>query len=96
MRAAGISRLKVTNDWNTEQVVEALLPDQSGWLPHWMRSKGWTLKQLSAHLKDVPVEMLSCMACILGDTALDRFDMSTLEGNLKEDILKGFARFESD
>jgi hypothetical protein len=83
MRAAGISRLRVTNDWNTEQVVEALLPDQSRWLPHWMRSKGWTLKQLSAHLKDVPVEMLSCMACILGDTALDKFDMSTLEGNLQ-------------
>ena len=83
MRTAGVTSLSITQDWTTEEVEAALLPDQSGWLPHWMEAKGWALKKLSAHLKVVPVEMLSCMACILGDSSMEGILNTTLKDKLQ-------------
>ena len=72
MRRAGIKRLKVTDDWGSEQVAEAMLPDQSEWLSCWMTE--FTKDSLKGLLMKLnykgPLEMLSCFACVLGDNAL--------------------------
>ena len=56
-----------------EDTVEAALPDQTRWLPHWMKSlKTKSLQQLVTKMNyDGPVELFSCFACIFGDSALE-------------------------
>lgn len=71
MRNAGIKRLSVDVDWDSDQVVQAMLPDQSDWLQMWMTKTNNSLKQLLKALDfKEPLEMLSCFACVLGDISL--------------------------
>ena len=80
MRHKGIKELRVTIDWSHEEVAEAMLPDQSEWLGLWVRKVAEdSLKGLIKKLEyREPLEMLSCFACILGDSALDKFSLECL------------------
>lgn len=72
MRNAGIDCLCVSADLDSNQVVQAMLPDQSHWLQLWMKSTNNSLKKLMKVLDfKEPLEMLSCFACVLGDTSLN-------------------------
>ena len=75
MRHHGIPKLKITTDWSHKEVAAALVPDQSEWLTLWMTSLADdSLKVLIQKLNyREPLEMLSCFACILGDSAFDQF-----------------------
>ena len=74
MRHRGIERLRVSADWDKDQVIAAMVPDMSDWLPSWMASKkkAISLKSLLSTLSyREPLEMLSCFCCILCDNEIE-------------------------
>ena len=88
MRRMGIWRLKVCLDWSRKQVNKAMVPDRSAWLDTWMTSvAGDSLKTLLRKLDfEEPLEMLSCFACKLGDSAIDRYPTDALSRKRREII----------
>ena len=70
MRYQGIERLRIDCDWGTDELKDALKPDQCAWLHRWLSSavaSNSLKKLLRALAYDEPLEMLSCFACIFGD-----------------------------
>eukprot|EP00974_Lingulodinium_polyedra_P049036 4713643-Lingulodinium_polyedra.AAC.1 len=61
MRRQGIMSLRITDDWDAEQLQSAIRPDQSKWLPLWMSSlAGGSLRKLLRHFRcKEPSELLS-------------------------------------
>jgi hypothetical protein len=54
------------------EVAKALVPDMSDWVPMWTKRAGNSLKRLWKHLQYTePMELLTCFACLLGDSAID-------------------------
>ena len=79
MRHAGIDRLKLQQDWGQEEVAKAMVPDMSQWVPLWMKSAGNSLKTLLKQLQYTePLEFLTCFACVLGDSAIDKHSTDEL------------------
>ena len=79
MRHAGIDRLKLQQDWGQEEVAKAMVPDMSEWVPLWMKSAGNSLKTLLKQLQYTePLELLTCFACVLGDSAIDKHSTDEL------------------
>ena len=70
MRHHGITSLRVTADWDSTGLQEAITPDQNKWLPMWMsKVANDSLRQLLKHIRfREPVEMLSAYACVMTDT----------------------------
>ena len=81
MRHQGIEKLRVTANWNKDEVASAMVPDMNEWLSTWMSSKYITsLKVLLSRLAyREPLEMLSCFCCIMGDNDIDRYSTDALE-----------------
>ena len=72
MRHAGIARLKLQQDWGQHEVAKALVPDMSDSVPMWTKRAGNSLKTLLKQLHYTePLELLTCLACLLGDSAVD-------------------------
>ena len=89
MRHAGIDRLSVVEDWSASQVSLAMLPDRSEWVQCWLRIAGDSLKTLLKKLSyREPLEMLSCCACILGDSSIDKFPTEALEAARTDIVLE--------
>ena len=80
MRHRGIEQLRVTADWDKDQVVAAMVPDMCDWLSSWMSSPGaGSLKSLLSKLSyREPLEMLSCFCCILGDNEVEAHSTDAL------------------
>ena len=79
MRHAGMNRLKLQQDWGQEEVAKAMVPDMSQWVPLWMKSAGNALKTLLKQLQYAePFEFLTCFACVLGDSAIDKHSTDEL------------------
>ena len=97
MRHKGIQRLKVCKDWSRQQVTKAMVPDRSAWLDSWMKNMaGDSLKTLLRKLDfQEPLEMLSCFACILGDSAIDQHPTDALLAKRPE-IIKERNRVKRD
>ena len=79
MRHAGIDRLKLQQDWGQHEVAMALVPDMSDWVPMWTKRAG---NSLNISLKQLqytkPLELLTCFACLLGDSAIDKHSTDAL------------------
>ena len=72
-------RLKLQQDWGQEEVAKAMVPDMSQWVPLWMKSAGNSLKTLLKQLQYTdPLELLTCFACVLGDSAIDKHSTDEL------------------
>ena len=79
MRRAGIDRLKLQQDWGQREVAKALAPDMSDWMPLWTKRAGGSLKTLANQLQYTePLELFTCFACLLGDSAIDKHSTSEL------------------
>jgi hypothetical protein len=73
MRHAGIDRLKLQQDWGQHEVAKALVPDMNNWVSMWIKRAGNSLKRLLKQLHYTePLELLTCFACLLGDSAIDK------------------------
>ena len=83
MRHKGIERLRVTTDWDKDEVAAAVVPDMNEWLSTWMASKDIrSLKVLLSRLAfREPLELLSCFCCILGDNDIERYTTDELESS---------------
>ena len=83
MRHQGLERLRVTADWDNDQVAAAMVPDMNDWLSAWMTSKvigAGSLKPLLSKFDyREPLELLSCFCCILGDAAIDQYSTDALD-----------------
>lgn len=88
MRHKGIQRLTVCQDWSRQHIGKAMVPDRSAWLDTWMVSvAGDSLRTLLRKLDfQEPVELLSCFACILGDSAIDQHSTDSLLARRSEII----------
>ncbi len=54
------------------EVAKALVPDMGYWVPLWTESVGKSLKTLLKQLQYTePLELITCFACLLGDSAID-------------------------
>ena len=72
MRHAGIDRLKLQQDWGQQEVAKALVPDMNNWASMWIKRAGNSSNILSKQLHYTePLELLTCFACLLGDSAID-------------------------
>ena len=70
---AGIDRLKLQQDWGQHKVAKALVPDISDWVPLWTKRAGNSFNILSKQLQYTePLELLTCFACLLGDSAIEK------------------------
>ena len=79
MRHAGIDRLKLQPGWGQHEVAKALVPDMSDWVPMWAKRAGNSLSILLKQLQYTePLELLTCFACLLGDSAIDRHSTDEL------------------
>jgi hypothetical protein len=79
MRHAGIDRLKLQQDWGQHEVAKALVPDMSDWAPMWTKRAGNSLNILLKQLQYTePLELLTCFACLLGDSAIDKHSTDEL------------------
>ena len=73
MRNAGIGRLKLPQDWGHCEVAKALVPDMSDCVPLWTKSAGNSLKTILKQWQHTePLDNLTCFACLLGDSAIDK------------------------
>ena len=58
---------------------KALAPDMSDWVPLWMKSAANSLTALLKQLQYTePLELLTCFACLLGDSASDNYSTDEL------------------
>jgi hypothetical protein len=95
MRHAGIDRLKLQQDWGQQEVAKALVPDMSEWVPLWMTSAGNSLKTLLKQLQYTePLEFLTCFACVMGDSAIDKWSTDELR-SASHAITKERARMKA-
>lgn len=83
MRNSKVKGLTLDIDWGVDEVVAAMLPDQSEWIPLWMQKcTRDSLRQLLRKLNYCePLEMLSCLACVLNDSSLTSVPIEKLERN---------------
>ena len=72
MRHHGVKMLKIVADWTSEQLQQAIRPDQNEWLRVWMSGLAEdSLKKLLKKLRFTEsLEMLSIYACVLNDSAI--------------------------
>ena len=73
MRYQRIERLRIDCDWGIDELKDALKPDQCAWLHRWLSSavaSNSLRKLLRALAYDEPLEMLSCFACVFGDSSV--------------------------
>ena len=71
MRYQGIERLRIDCDWGIDELEDALKLDQCARLHRWLSSavaSNSLKKLLTALAYEEPLEMLSCFACIFGDS----------------------------
>ena len=97
MRHKGIHRLTVCTDWTRQQIAKAMVPDRSAWLDTWMKTvAGDSLKTLLRKLEfQEPIELLSCFACVLEDSAIDQHSAETLLAT-RSGIIKERNRVKRD
>ena len=83
MRHHGVYKLRIVEDWNADQLQEAIKPDQNQWLSTWMSSlAGNSLNKLLNRLEfKESLEMLSVFTCIMNDSAMMEFDFEHLKKN---------------
>ena len=83
MRHQGIERLRVTDDWDKDQIAASMVPDMNEWLSAWMTSKEVGARSLKPLLSKLvyrePLELLSCFCCILGDGLIDQYSIDALD-----------------
>ena len=79
MRHAGVSSLKIVEDWTSEQLRGATKPDQNEWVARWMSGlAGTSLKKLLRLLRfREPLEMLSVYVCIMNDSSIMAYPSSS-------------------
>jgi hypothetical protein len=95
MRHAGIDRLKLQQDWGQQEVAKALVPDMSEWVPLWIKSAGNSKKTLMKQLQYTePLEFLTCFACVMGDSAIDKWSTDELR-SASHAITKERARMKA-
>ena len=89
MRHAGVSSLKIVEGWTSEQLQDAIKPDQNEWVARWMSSLAGTLmKKLLRLLRfREPLEMLSVYVCIMNDSTLMAYPLKQLKERV-DDITK--------
>ena len=89
MRHAGVSSLKIVEDWTSEQLQDAIKPDQNEWVARWMSGlAGTSLTQLLRLLRfREPLEMLSVYVCIMNDSTLMAYPLKQLKERV-DDITK--------
>ncbi len=82
MRHQGIERVRVSVDWTSDQATAAMVPDRSQWLKLWMESPAVganSIKKLLSKLDcQEPLDMLSCVVCILGDSRMEHYSTAAL------------------
>jgi hypothetical protein len=79
MRHAGIGRLKLQQDWGQHEVAKALVPDMNKWVSMWIKRVGNSLKILLKQLQYTePLKLLTCFACLLGNSAIDKHSTDEL------------------
>ena len=81
MRHHGVKALKITKDWNTQELQNALKPDQNDWLAVWMSQlAGNSLKKLLRRLHfTAPLELLSVYACIMNDSGFMAYPLDQIK-----------------
>ena len=95
MRHASIDRLKLQQDWGQQEVAKALVPDMNKWVSMWIIRAGNSLKGLLQQLQYTePLELLTCFACLLGDSAIDKHSAYELH-SASHAITKERARVKS-
>ena len=79
MLHAGIDRLKLQQDWGQHEVANALVPDMNNLVSMWIKRAGNSLKRLLKQLHYTePLELLTCFACLTGDSAIDKHSTDEL------------------
>ena len=75
MRVNGVEALTVSKDpLDDESFALLAAPDQSGWVTAWGQEFGGNIKQMCRELRySGPPELLSMLACVIGDSGLERY-----------------------
>jgi len=95
MRHAGIGRLKLKQDWGQPEDTKALVPDMSDWVPMWTKRAVNSWKILLKRFQYTePLDLLTCFACLLGDSAIDKHSTDGIR-SVRHAITKERARVKA-
>ena len=84
MRHHGVETLKIAEDWNSEQLQDAIKPDQNEWLSKWMSCVADnSLKKLLRRLRFTEsLEMLSVYSCVMNDSTTMAYSIDQLKARM--------------